>query len=315
MARLTRVLSRHTAIYAASGITSLVAGLLTLAVLTHYLTPSQFGQLAIVLVASSLVTLVYNAGWLQGTMSWALGGTDEDALDETSSAAAPDRRRALTSGIAVTAFFGLGGVLLVLAAAAPLSDLLLGEDADDRVLVYGAIVAASSAVWRISANTLRYRGRPGAFFVASALHHLAGVAFAYPLLASGEGVAGAAGGLAIGATFATLVAIAQIRSELCLRFSLADVRAIWARGRPMVPLLASVYTIQLADLLVLSRFVPAADAGVYRVAQRAGALASYWTSSFHMAGGRSGVTRSIPTSRRRWARSRSSGASGRRSRS
>src|SRR5689334_9545406 len=59
---------RDTAIFAATSAAGLGLGLLTAVVLTHLMTPSAYGRLAVLLVFSSLLTTLYNLGSLQGTL-------------------------------------------------------------------------------------------------------------------------------------------------------------------------------------------------------------------------------------------------------
>ena len=91
--------------------TSIVSGLLSVAILTRYLAPNQFGNLAVLLVCSSILTLVYNAGSLQGTFSWVFGagGEEGEVADDSARAYAPDRRRALGTGFVITAAAGAMG--------------------------------------------------------------------------------------------------------------------------------------------------------------------------------------------------------------
>jgi hypothetical protein len=116
-------ISRDTAVYTvAMGVTFPFA-LLSVAVFTRYLAPFEYGDLAVLLVYSSLLTILYNVGTLQGVMALVYGSTDLGDGDggdagiegRPGRAEAPQgaKREALATGLAVT-------VLVVLIATAPM---------------------------------------------------------------------------------------------------------------------------------------------------------------------------------------------------
>jgi O-antigen/teichoic acid export membrane protein len=288
LSRLAGRVGGHTAIYTLAAGVSALSGVFSLALFTRYLGPADFGQLAVLLVTASLLTLVYNAGTLQGTMAVAFGrSADDDAEvdEEAASAVGGDRGRALATGLCMTLAFGMLATGLVAAVAEPAANALLGSAAAGSSLVLAASAAACAAVWRLAANVLRLERRPAAFLSVSAAQHVLGVVLALPFLAAGLGVRGAVAGLALGNGVAALLAVALIRPLLRAAVSWRDATRIVRAGRAMVPVVVSFHTMQLADVLLLSRFVVSADVGLYRAANRIGSLTSYWTTSFMMAWG------------------------------
>jgi O-antigen/teichoic acid export membrane protein len=286
--RLVGRVGGHTFVYGLTAATGVVAGLGSVVVLTRYLAPASFGRLAVLLVTQSLLLLVYNAGSLQGTVSWVYGmagGDDDVGDDEPDAPGAHDRRRALATGLLLTAVVGASGTGIVLAVSEPAADLLLGDRGAGGLLVLAAGGAGLAAVWRVAGNALRLERRPWGYLLSTAAQHLLGLAFAIPLLAAGEGIGGVLGGIAAGNLCALGIALWLIRRGIRPAVSWTDAKAIMRRGRPLIPVVASVHFIQLADVLILSYFVPSAQVGLYRIANRIGALVSYWTASFHMAWG------------------------------
>lgn len=287
--RLASRIGRHTFVYALASGSSLVAGLVNVVVLTRYLTPADFGHLAVLLVTQSLLMLIFSAGSLQGAFSVVYGSTggDDDVGDDAGpdGVVSGDRRRALTTGLALIAAEGLLGTLVIWAVSRPAARLLLGDPNDSEILVLTAVGAAVAAVWRLACNTLRLERRPWSYLLATATQHLLGLAFAIPLLVAGEGIRGVVGGIAGGNVAALGIALWSIRASLRPAASVRDARQIVRRGRALVPVVASVHLIQLADVLILAHFVPSAQVGLYRIANRFGALVTYWTSSFQMAWG------------------------------
>ena len=287
LSRLAGRVGGHSVIYVLSASMSVVAGLLSVAVITRFLAPHEFGELALLMVAGSTLTLIYNLGSLQGTTSWVFGtsGDEDDGDSSDVGAGAKDSRRGLTTGLALTAGVGTVGTLIVAPLAGPISTWLLGSDNDASLVVWSAVGAALAAVWRLAANTIRLERRPWSYLIAAATSQLLGIALAIPLLVAGRGVEGVVIGMTIGNALAVAVAFVLIRRSMRWAWSRHDAVNIMRRGRALVPVVAGFYALQVADVLVLSRFVPASDVGLYRVASRIGAVVSYWTSSFHMAWG------------------------------
>lgn len=278
---------RHTTVYGATAALQLALGLASLALLTRYLDPADFGHMAVLLFFASLLTMVYNLGTLQGTFRWVFGGgDDEDGLVEGDEpAGAFDRRRGLMTGVLLTLGIGAVGSVVVVVWAAPLAELLLGERADADLIRLAAASGVAHAVWRLLINALRLELRPGAYLAGTVSMLLLVIGITWILLASGEGLEGAVAGQAVGTSAAVVVAALMGRHNLRLAASWHDARGILSRGRALIPVVISVNVIQLADVLLLSRTIPSADVGFYRVASRMGALVSYWTSSLHMAWG------------------------------
>jgi O-antigen/teichoic acid export membrane protein len=281
-------LGSHSAVYLLRGASSLVAGVVSVIVLTRYLEPREFGRLAVLLVVASILALLYNLGSLQGTLSWVYGAADDDTgMEEADgrSAGAQDRRRALATGLLLTAGAGALGTAVLLLVSEPAADILVDDPDSAKLVVIAGIAAAVAAVWRLASNALRLERRPWSYVASAATQHHVGLAFAIVLLATGRGIEGILLGIAGGNLVALGLTLVLVRRSVRLPPSLNDGRAILHRGRAAMPLVASIQTIQLADVLLLSRFVPATDVGLYRVANRIGAVVSYWTASFHMAWG------------------------------
>ena len=286
--RLAGRVGGHSLVYVLAAFTAMVAGLASVAILTRFLEPSEYGQLAILLAWASILTIVFNTGSLQGTNAWVFGagGEDGEIADEAvGGARAHDARRALATGFAITLAAGALGTLTAIALASPAADLLVGDPDDGRLVVLATVGAALASVWRLAANAIRLERRPWSYLVATGAQHLLTVVLAVPFLTAGRGIEGAIIGVALGNAIAVAVAVAFIRRSLRPAVSWTDAVEIMRRGRALVPVVAGFYLIQLADVLVLSRFVPTSQVGLYRVAARFGALVSYWTTSFHMAWG------------------------------
>ena len=288
LATLASRIGRHTTLYAVGSLVSVLFGLVNLAVLTRLLDPGPFGELAVLLFFSALLTITYNLGSLQGSFSWAFGtAADEGGTPDLGGApaAASDQRRALFTGLIVTAVIALGGTIVIFVLARPLAALLLDDESAGDAVRWAAAAAAFGAVWRLVSNVLRLERRPGAYVVLNSVRPALALGIAIVLVAVGEGLEGAVAGIALGTGAAVAIGLTVTRRSYRVAISRADAREILRRGSPWILSGAALWAMQNADLFLLSRYVPESDVGVYRVAQRVGAVMSYAISAFMMAWG------------------------------
>jgi O-antigen/teichoic acid export membrane protein len=285
--RLAGRLSRHSAVYLMVAAVHLTLGLVSVVIFTRLLSPHAYGQLAVLLFFQTWMAVVVNLGSLQGTLSWAVGASvDEDGeqLDDGEQPSATDRRRGLSTGVLLTAVVGVAGAIAIAAAAPTAAGILLGDRDQGRLVVWAGAGAALIAVWRLASNLLRYERRPIAYLVA-VIAQGGGSMLASALLAEGGSLEGAIAGQALGSLAAVTVTLALIAPNLAWRVSWTDAKGIMRRGRALSPVVLALTTLQVADVFLVSRSVPASGVGAYRVATRIGGLAAYWSSAFNMAWG------------------------------
>jgi O-antigen/teichoic acid export membrane protein len=290
LSRLGVKLSRHAGIYAGGRVLILILGLANVAVLTRFLPPSVFGELAIFLVFASLLTILYNLGTLQGTFMWVYGAAEDDdgdGYDEGEGGRevmeGPERRRALTTGLILTAMVSAAGTLVVVAYSADIAKLLSGDPGDADLVRLAAASAALGALSRFASSILRIEQRPGAYVLLSSIRPVLALAIAIPLVATGSGARGVFIGLVLGTAAAVLVVLAATRRSYGLGFLRRGLRIIPWYGRYLVPLAILQTVLQQGDLLLLSRYVDNSDLALYRVASRVAILTPFMFSAFSMA--------------------------------
>jgi O-antigen/teichoic acid export membrane protein len=289
LSRLGVKLSRHAGIYAGGQVIYLVLGLASIAVLTRLLSPSVFGELAIFLVFASLLTVLYSLGTLQGTFMLVYGAGDEDGdgYDEGEGAREvmepSERRRALTTGLILTAMVSAAGTLVVVAYSADIAKLLSGDPGDADLVRLAAASAALGSLWRLAANILRFEHRPVAYVLLSSTRPVLALAIAVPLVATGSGARGVFIGLVLGTAVALLLVLAATRRSYALGFLRRGLLIIPWHGRYLVPLVILQTILQYGDLLLLSRYVDTSDLALYRVASRVAILTPYMFSALSMA--------------------------------
>jgi O-antigen/teichoic acid export membrane protein len=285
LVRFGRRLGRDAGIYAAGFAVTLAISLVSVAILTRYLDPAEFGQLAVLLFFAALLTVLYNLGSLQGSLSWVFGSSGEEEANAAAQAEGPaDRRRALGGAIVTTAAIAAVGTAVVAVAAGGLTSVLGLPGARQEVTI-AAVSGGLGALWRLVSNVPRLERRPRLYVALSAVRPVLVLAVTVPLVASGRGATGAITGVAVGSALAVVVGLVAIRSSYRLSLQLADVRQILRAGLPFVPIVVSFWAIQNVDLYVLSKYASADDVGLYRLASRVAAVVSYFVSAFLMAWG------------------------------
>ena len=279
----TRV-TRDTGIYTSAGFITFALALINVAVITRFLSPSEFGQLALLLVFAAFLTIFYNLGSLQGTFMWVFGAAgEEDVEDVSEQSAVGEKRRALGTGLIITSLVSALGTAAMVALAGDVAELLLGDRSQRGLVMIAAASAAMGAVWRLVSNVLRLERRPRGYVALSALRPVLVVGAVIPLVASGGGVEGALAGTAIGSGAAVAIGLVVIHRSFEFSFHAGDARTIMRRGAIFVPIIVSFWIAQNVDLFALSRFAPDDEVGLYRLAGRIGAFVAYFTGAVFMA--------------------------------
>jgi O-antigen/teichoic acid export membrane protein len=279
----------HARVYGAGNVGSLAAGLLTLAVLTSFLPPTEFGRYALFLILASMFALLYTLPTLRGTYRYVFGaGGDDDEDDEDDEAAeAPrgEKRRALGTAVALTALIAVVGSLAVVLLAPAISAAVLGSAADSSLLRLAAVAGAFWAVWQLTLTIPFRERRPGLYVLLNLARPVLVLAASVPLLAWQATVGAAVLALAVGTALAGLTALVATRGSYRLAFSSDDARGILRLGAPLIPTVLSIWLVTNGSVLVLTGFVSESEVGLFRVAAGVAAIASYPVAAFIRAWG------------------------------
>jgi O-antigen/teichoic acid export membrane protein len=278
-------LTRDTTIYVIGAVVGFVLALISIAVVTRFLSVTEFGQLALLLTFAAFLTIFYNVGTLQGTFVWVFGSAgEEDVEGEVESSQAGTKRKALGTGLIITLAIVLAGTLVVIPLSPWLAGSMLGDSGEADLIVIAAISGAAGAVWRFVANILRMERKPKQFVVLQSVRPVLVVAGVIALTASGEGVRGAILGTALGGTAAVLIALVVTRHAFMLAIDREHARMILRRGAIFVPILISLWIAQNVDIYALAFFTDDDEVlGLYRLASRFGAFLDYFTAALFMA--------------------------------
>jgi len=284
-ARFVDVLSRHTLIYGAGWIATFALSLINVIVVTSYLNVAEFGRLALLLVISAMLTVIFNLGVLQGVFIWAYGAGDEEApVDghEGKIAARGARKTAMGTGLIVTAVLALVGGLLVAIFASPI-DRLTGGSLGTTAIAWSGASGGAGALWRVVTNILRFERRPVLFVVTNNLRPLLVTLLSIYALTEGHGVEGAIAATAVGTVISTVFVLSLVRHTYVLAFSRDHLRQITKLGAVYVPVVVAIWVVQHVDQYLVAGFTSEGDLGAYRLASRLSSFVSYGVSAFLMA--------------------------------
>ena len=272
------------ATYVGGAVIALFLALVNVAVITRFLDPAEFGELALLLTYSAFLTVLYNLGTLQGIFMWVFGASgEEDMGEDTTESATGSKRRALGTGLVTVLGIAAIGTALVVALAPRLADLILGDSSKADLILIAAASGAAGAVWRLVSNILRMERRPRDWVILNAVRPVLVLGVAIPLVASGGGVEGAIIGTAVGSWLSVGVGLAVTWGNFELALDRNDLVMIFRRGALYVPIIMSFWIAQNVDLFALSKFAPDVEVGLYRLAGRFGAFLSYFSSALFMA--------------------------------
>ncbi|MGI8461315.1 MAG: lipopolysaccharide biosynthesis protein [Solirubrobacterales bacterium] len=276
---------RYSGIQGALLVTSNLLTFASVVVVAFFLGPAEFGRFGLLLFLSGLLSTLFNLATKQGTFKRVFGMDDEDDDDddEESAADAGGDRRSLGTGLWLTVIVSIVGTLIVIAAAEPIANLLLGGDSDRELIAFAAIGGGLSAIFRLTSLVLWLERRPGAHVAVEVARPLLILVAVVAFVAAGAGIEGAIAGTALGSAIAVAVAVFMLRGSLDPRPSLAEAGLIWRRGAPRIPVVLSMWTISNADIFLLSRFVTDADVGVYQLASRTGIVVALLPGAFRVA--------------------------------
>jgi len=295
-------ISRDTLIYALGMMAVFPFSLIQVAVLTRFLAPSAFGDLSLLLMFAGIATIIMNSGTLHGTFMYVFGaggdgdGDDDGGLDDmgdepitvedaafSATATVIDKRRALTTGFLLNISVIVVVAAIVYATRSQIAGVLLHDDTAGSLVTWALLSAIASALFRFTHNVLRLERRPWTFSALAFVRPALVVSIAGVLAAEGHGVKGVLIGTTAGTAAIALGSVLSSLRSYALAFDRNHVLPILGRGLPYIPVTMSLFLIHSSDVFFLSRYVPTAQVGIYRVASRLASIPSYFVSAYLMA--------------------------------
>jgi O-antigen/teichoic acid export membrane protein len=249
--------------------------LLLIPLFTHYLSPSDYGALALLALFSTLAKIVFRLGLDAGFFRVHYDQPDDE------------RRRQLAGTIAV--FGAVAGMALLAATAllaGPVSWALFGnEPAPARWVVLAAADVAVGTLAFVPLSLLRIRERPGLFSTFSVGRHLLNLLLKVVLVRAGWGVEGVLWSDLVATSVFVLSLLPTLRGHLSFAFAIPLLKDALGFGLPKVPHGLFVQIQNLADRKILDLFVPRSEVGLYQVAYDLGSGPKFATSAFEPAWG------------------------------
>jgi O-antigen/teichoic acid export membrane protein len=270
-----RALLSQALVYGSADVFAGAVNLLLLPVYTAFLSATDYGHLALLLLFGTLAKILVRLGLDAGFFRVYYDLEDEG-----------QRRRlagtALLSSAAAAGLF-LGLVALV---APPLAGALLGLERPGAqwVMLVAADVALGALLF-VPLNLLRIEDRPRLFSALSVFRHALNAGLKVLLLVNGGRVGGVllADVVSTGALAVALLPLLRGRAVPVLdRLML---RAMLGFGLPKVPHGLMVQVQNLADRKILDLFVARAEVGVYHVGYTLGGAVKFALSAFEPAWG------------------------------
>jgi O-antigen/teichoic acid export membrane protein len=275
---------RDTALFTVGSAAGLALGLISAIVLTHFMTPAEYGRMAVMVVTASLLTTLYNLGSLQGTLITVFGSSgEEESVADDEEMDRGDPRGTLTAGLALTIAVSAIATLVLTAAAGPLSHLVSGRRDATTEFALAATSGGLGAVWRLAVNVLRLERRAMSFVAMQLLRPIAVLGISIPLLVEAGTAERALAGLVLGTGVGLAATMLVSARSYAPRLVPEMVPRILKRGAPYIAISLSFWIVHTVDTYIVSAFASDARTGEYRLASRLGAFTSYFTSAFLMA--------------------------------
>lgn len=257
----------------------------TIAAVAGYLGAADLGQYSLLLFGGALITMIFSLMVKPGTIRRTFGGSDDDDDDDENEeemvSASP--KRSLGVGLVWGALLGVVVTALVVVFREPLADWLLGDEKHADLILWSGVLGASGIIFRVGAISLWFERRPGAYLVAEIGRPLITLALMVPLLAAGGRLEVAVASVAIGSLLAAVLSVVLLWGSFEPNFDLAEVKQIASAGKRRVPIVASLWAVQNADVLILSRFVDNTDLGLYALASKIGLVVTFFPQGFRVA--------------------------------
>jgi O-antigen/teichoic acid export membrane protein len=280
----------HAGKYSMGSAIGVVLGLVSLAVLTRFLPPSEYGLYALYVALANTLGMVYGLIAFKGSIRAVFGGDDDDD-DEDEDEDGDGRnveegqaRRALGTALTLIALLGLVGTGIV-ALVPQAAQALLGQSQSvELFVIYAAAAGGLGAVWRLASNVPRRERRSQLYVVLQTARPLFVLAATVPLVIE-SGLAGAVLGLLIGNAVSLAVSLFAIRHSWVPAFEPQFLSLIVRRGTPYMPLVLSFWAIQEGNVFLLAQFAGPAEVGVFRVASQVAAFGGFVVVAFLRASG------------------------------
>ncbi len=265
-------LARLSLAYGTADVLAQGINLLLLPLYTAYLSPADYGSLALLLLLSTFLKILFRLGLDSGFMR-----IHYDLKDAESRA-----RFAGTTALFASAVAGTGFALFWLFS--PLVSFALFESRDMTLwvrLVAFDLFASSFAF--VPLGLLRIEEKAALFSTYSIIRHATNTVLKVALVMMGMGVTGALISDAAASLVLSLCLLSELRSRATLAFDWPPLREALRFGLPKVPHGILAQTLNLFDRRILASYVPRAEVGIYAMGGNFASAMKFPLSAFEPA--------------------------------
>lgn len=281
-------IGRHAVAYGAGSASTAIAALVSVAVFTRYLGPSEFGKMAVLTTISTIVTLLASLTILPGTMRRVYGSTGDGEVDadveDVAAVVSVDPALVTSTGLAMVAGSGALVLLVFWGLRETIASAFGAEEAGSLVFL-AAAAGVASALMRFGQYMLRMQLRSVAYSAVTLVYAAGGIAIAIPLLAGGVGVAAVLIGLIAAGLISGALGMFLIRHDLRPEVSPREAWQIMRGGAQFLPVILSFQTLQLADTLFVAGLSSLTQTGLYGVARKIATPVAFGTGVFQQSWG------------------------------
>ena len=245
-------LAKLSVAYGTADVLPRIVDLALLPVYTRYLTPSDYGALALLLLLSTFLKILFRLGLDSGFLR-----IHYDLKDASSRA-----RFSGTTALFSAGFATFGFALFWIFSRAVSFALFESSDLVLWVRLVAFDLLASSFAF-VPLSLLRIEEKAARFSTYSLIRHTVNVAFKVIFVVLGYGVTGVLASDVIASVLLSLCLVAELRPRAVLAFDWPPLKEALRFSLPKVPHGILVQTLSLFDRRILASFVSRSEVGLY----------------------------------------------------
>jgi O-antigen/teichoic acid export membrane protein len=251
-------LGKHSAIYGLGGLVSRILAVLLLPLYTHYLSPSDYGQIETLVALITVLTIVLRFGISAAFFRFYFDADDPAA-----------RRIVLRTSFWFTMTMATTGLVLVVALAEPLSELLFGNSSAADLVRASAVALWAQMNYEQLTALFRVEERSVAFVVASLTNVLLTVGATILLVVVlDRGPMGVIVGNFTGTLLVYVALLGYRREQLGLQLDRSLLREMNRFGMPLMPSALFLWVTNFSDRFFLVKLADTTEVGLYSVGVR-----------------------------------------------
>ena len=273
-------LGQHSAIYGLGNIASSMLSFLLVPLYTHKLTPADFGLYSLLITVYGLLGVIVDLGLTNSLARYYF----DDTIERTAAQLRADRQEMVSTAVAISGAFGLLlGVVFIVLAPWLATEYLHHADYAPFVrsvalaLVFRGLTVAPLVYLRVTERPLVFTALTGAQLIIFLVLNV------ILLTRFSLGVGGILTSLLVSTALYAVGLLASIARDLKPRVRREVARELLAFGLPFLPVLVTMWVINLSDRYLLERFTTMTEVGVYSLGYKFGQSMTFVVTAFTLA--------------------------------